>query len=186
VASLDGFLAEWERWAAELLESHLSFPALAYYRSQHANQSWLAALAAALDASAFVLVGIDDVPPHQAQLTFAMARHAAVDLALVFRTLPRPPATDRLPPERLELLRRQMGEAGLKMRDGPAADAKLAELRGLYEPFLAALADYFHLLLPDVFPDRKGVDNWQTSPWTRRAPGLSDLPAPAPDEDHFD
>src|SRR5262249_46157166 len=57
VASLDGFLAEWERWAAELLESHLSFPPLAYYRSQHANQSWLAALAAALDASAFVLVG---------------------------------------------------------------------------------------------------------------------------------
>jgi hypothetical protein len=185
IASAGPFLAEWERWAADLLESHLSFPVLSYYRSQHDNQSWLAALATALDACAFVLVGLDDVPPYQAQLTFAMCRHAAVDLALVFHTPPRPPAPDRLPRERAALLRKLLREAGLPARDGPAADARLAELRAMYEPFLAALADHFHLTLPDVFPERQAVDNWQTSAWTRRTPGLSDLPAP-PGDDHFD
>lgn len=50
-------LAEWERWAAAVLESHISYPVLAYFRSQHDNQSWLAALATILDASALVLAG---------------------------------------------------------------------------------------------------------------------------------
>ena len=52
-------LAEWERWAAELLESHLSYPLLSYYRSQHDNQSWVAALTMMLDTSAFLIAGID-------------------------------------------------------------------------------------------------------------------------------
>ena len=43
------FLGEWERWCAELLESHLSYPVLTYYRSQHERQSWLAALTTILD-----------------------------------------------------------------------------------------------------------------------------------------
>ena len=51
-------LAEWERWAAEVLESHLSFPVLSFYRSQHDNQSWIAALTAILDASALVVAGV--------------------------------------------------------------------------------------------------------------------------------
>ena len=49
--ALDRFLQEWERFAAEVLESHLSFPLLSYYRSQHDNQSWLAAMTTILDAS---------------------------------------------------------------------------------------------------------------------------------------
>src|SRR6185503_625334 len=86
---LTGFLAEAERWAAEVLEGHLSFPVLGYYRSQHDNQSWLAALACALDASALLLTVADGTDRTQARLTFAMARHALVDLGLVLR---RPPA----------------------------------------------------------------------------------------------
>ncbi len=56
-ALLDRFLEEWERWAAEVLESHVSFPVLSYYRSQHDNQSWLAAITAILDTSALVIAG---------------------------------------------------------------------------------------------------------------------------------
>src|SRR5437867_152541 len=81
-------LVEWERWSAELLESQLSFPVLSYYRSQHDNQSWLATLTAVLDTCAFLIVGVKGHNPYQAQLTFAMARHAAVDLALVLKTPP--------------------------------------------------------------------------------------------------
>ena len=87
-APLDRFLEEWERWAAEVLESHVSFPVLSYYRSQHDNQSWLAALTAILDTAALVIAGAKGVDPYQAQLTFAMARHAVVDLAQVYNVPP--------------------------------------------------------------------------------------------------
>ena len=102
---LDQFLREWERWAAELLESHLSYPVLCFYRSQHSNQSWLAALTTVLDASALVMVGIEGISPRQGELTFAVARHATVDLAQVFKTPPRAPKADRLPPAELKRLR---------------------------------------------------------------------------------
>ena len=91
------FLAEWERWAAELLESHLSFPVLSFYRSQHENQSWVGTLTTILDTSAVLIAGVDGPDGYQARLTFAMARHAAVDLALAFQTPPCPPKADRLP-----------------------------------------------------------------------------------------
>ena len=42
-------LDRWEEWTAELLESHLSYQVLSYFRSQHENQSWLAALTAIMD-----------------------------------------------------------------------------------------------------------------------------------------
>src|SRR5579884_1737528 len=174
-------LAEWERWAAELLESHLSFPVLSYYRSQHDNQSWLAALTAMLDVCAVLLSGGAAEVVYQAQLTFAVARHAAVDLALVFRTPPRPPDPDRLPPERLTLLRQRLHEAGLPLR---ASQAKTDELRRLYEPFVAALGDFLLFAVPPFVPEGAPVDNWQTSAWTRRAAGLSRLPAGA--DDHED
>jgi hypothetical protein len=107
-----------------------------------------------------------------------------VDLALVFTTPPRAPDLDRLPPERLAELRALLAKAGCAQREGPDADAKLAELRGMYEPFLNALADYFMFTLPPVFPETTGVDNWQTSAWMRRTAGLGGL-APSGD-DHFD
>jgi hypothetical protein len=179
------FLAEWERWAAELLESHLSFPVLSYYRSQHDNQSWLAALTTILDTCALIIAGVRDIDPYQAQLTFAMARHAAVDLALIFRTPPQAPRVDRLPPERLTLLREAFDKAGLTMDAGAANDAKLTELRGLYEPFVNALAEFFVFNLPPVVVEKPSVDNWQTSAWTRRTPGIGHLSLDRLDDEHF-
>ena len=179
------FLAEWERWAAELLESHLSFPVLSYYRSQHDNQSWLAALTTILDTCALIIAGVRDIDPYQAQLTFAMARHAAVDLALIFRTPPQAPAVDRLPPERLAMLREAFDKAGLSMDAGAANDAKLTELRGHYEPFVNALAEYFMFNLPPIVVEKSTVDNWQTSAWTQRTPGFGHLSLGGLDEGHF-
>src|SRR6185369_16852800 len=86
---LNVVLHEWEHWSAELLESHLSYPVLCYFRSQHDNQSWLRALTTVLDTCALVMVGLKDAPVCQARMTFAMARHAIVDIAQVFRTAPR-------------------------------------------------------------------------------------------------
>ena len=102
---LNSFLTEWERWAAELLENCLSFPLLAYYRSQHDNQSWLAALTAILDTCTLEICGHSDAGRYQARLTFAIARHAAVDISLVFRIKPVPTETNRLPSGELDRLR---------------------------------------------------------------------------------
>ncbi len=180
--ALDAMLREWEQWAAELLESHISFPVLAFYRSQHANQSWLAALATMLDASALLL---SDHPfpggsSHQAQLTFAMARHVAVDLSLVFGVTPRPPAADRLPAAARAALHAALG------RTEPV-DSRLDEIRGLYEPFLDALADRFLLALPPVAHGGSEADNWQRSAFMPRTPGIGRLPAAGRSgSSHFD
>src|SRR5689334_2867259 len=91
---LEQQLAIWEEWSAELLQSQLSYPMLAYFRSQH-----LGALTAILDASALVIICSEGDLKRQAELTFAMGRHAVVDLATVFRAKPVPPPAERLPAE---------------------------------------------------------------------------------------
>jgi hypothetical protein len=161
--SIRQLLHEWERWSAELLESHLSYPVLAYFRSQHDNQSWLAALTSILDASAFVMVGLDGACVRQAQLTFAMARHAIVDLCLVFGISPRLREPDRLSPAQLKGLRSKLRAAGLRPETGEEADRKLAELRGMYEPFLFGLSRHFQLSLPPWVVESSSADNWQAS-----------------------
>jgi hypothetical protein len=163
---LSAFLRDWERWAAELLESHLSYPVLAYYRSQHSNQSWLSALTTILDVSALVMVGVDGVPEHQAKLTFAIARHAVVDLAHVFNTSPHEPHRDRLPPAELALLRDNLSAHGISVQSDNAADEKLRTLRHMYEPYIHALSTYLLMPLPG-WQIAQSSDNWQTSAWGR-------------------
>src|SRR5262249_28070322 len=135
IRELDQLLRDWERWAADLMESHLSYPVLCYYRSQHNNQSWLTALTAILDSCALVIVGIEGAPTRQAQLTFAMARHAVVDLAQIFNPPPRETELDRLTSTDMARLRSVLAASGMSLADGEAANGRLAELRGMYEPF---------------------------------------------------
>jgi hypothetical protein len=158
-------LYDWERWSAQLLESHLSFPVLAYYRSQHDNQSWLSALTAVLDVCALIIVGLEGACEHQARLTFAIARHAVVDLAFVFKTPPMPPEHDRLSDEDLLYLRTALAAENLHLRTGEEADERLRELRHMYEPYVYALSRYLHLDLPPWVSDAGKSDNWQTSAW---------------------
>ena len=113
---LDGVLRDWERWAAELLESHLSYPVLSFFRSQHSNQSWVGALTIMLDVTSLLLTGIEGIYPGQAKLTFAMARHAAVDLAQVVNARYDPQAPDRLTDETFTALKEALGSVGLKLR----------------------------------------------------------------------
>jgi hypothetical protein len=58
---LERDLRSWEEWAAELMETHLSYPLLGFYRSQHVGQNWLAALTAMVDVAAFVKATTPDV-----------------------------------------------------------------------------------------------------------------------------
>ena len=186
IAAIDPFLAEWERWSAELLESHLSFPMLSYYRSQHDNQSWLSSLTAVLDSCVVLIALVKEHNPFQAQLTFAISRHAAVDLALVFKVPPMAPAVDRLSPERVKQLRDLLNDAGFTLNDEDASEAKLVELRGMYEPFVNAMAERFLFTLPQFIPEGQIADNWQRSAWMKRDPGIGSLPIAATGDGHFE
>lgn len=158
------FLRKWESWCAELLESHLSYPVLTYYRSQHERQSWLAALTTTLDVCALIMVGLNDVPIKPAKFVFAIARHAAVDLAQVYRTPPNL-ETKRLSRADFVRLRNELATHGIVLHDGEDVEKKLAELRGMYEPFVAALAKHLLMTLPDWMPAPDRVDDWETSAW---------------------
>jgi Ion channel len=179
-AALTELLREWERWAADVLESHLSYPLLGYFRSQHYNESWLAALTTILDASAVVIVGFDGGSRRQAELTFAMARHAVVDLAQVFSTPPRGPAPDRLPTAELARLRERLASGGIRLHARPHFETRLADLRRMYEPYVIALSAYLALSLPPWIRAVDRPDNWQTSAWDR----VVQLPA-RESEEHF-
>ena len=180
------FLQELEHWSAEVLESTLSFPVLSYYRSQHDNQSWLAALTATLDACALLIAMVKGIAQHQAELTFAMARHTVVDLALVIHAPPRQETADRLPLDALTNLRDELRKAGIALHDEAAAEAKLAELRAMYEPFIIALGRLFVFSVPPVCRTVETVDNWQTSAWMRRTAGIGKLGVLPPKDGHFD
>jgi hypothetical protein len=169
--ALDQLLQDWERWSADLLESHLSYPVLCFFRSQHDNQSWLASMTTVLDTCSLVMVGIDGVPKWQAQLTFKMARHAVVDIAQVFNTSPLRKDGSRLSIEDLSRLRAILSGSNVALRDEPGDDANLSELRLMYEPYISVLSNYLMMPLPGWLPALKASDNWQTSAWevSRRA-----------------
>ena len=165
-------LHEWERWSAEILESHLSYPVVAYYRSQHGNQSWLAALTLVLDTSALVMVDSDGACARQAGLTFAMARHAVVDLAQVF-SAPRPEKLgERLSEAELDRLIQQLGEAGARLR-APDARARFSRLRLMYEPYVTALSEHLALPVPGWFRRSERRDNWEAAPWKNLSAGAA-------------
>lgn len=164
---LDQIFRDWERWAAEVLESHLSYPVLSFFRSQHNNQSWLGALTAILDATSLVIAGVDGLHTEQAKITFAVARHATVDLAQVVQARYDPQVADRLPPEQWARLRQALSEQGLILQESEAATAKLAKLRSLYEPYAQSVARRLAIELPPWIHAEKKKDNWQAGPWDR-------------------
>jgi len=164
VEELRLLLRDWEVWCADILESHLSYPILAYYRSQHDQQSWVEALTVILDTSALILTGIDGLADEPARFTFAMARHAVVDLALVIGI---PPTTgvNRLSAAEFAHLRDVLAASGIHLREGTATEQKLAALRETYEPFVSALADRMLVSLPPWIPPENTLDDWQTTAW---------------------
>lgn len=159
---LDDLLREWEVWGSELLESHLSYPMLVYYRSQHDNQSWLTALAAVMDCCALILVGVQDMQPLQARMTFAMARQVIVEMARSFRIAPsRYEGGDRLAQADYERMEALLAEAGVNWAAGPASRDSLAALRATYEPLLDGLRRTLRLALPTWIATGDGEDHWE-------------------------
>jgi hypothetical protein len=158
---LHDLLRDWERWSAELLESHVSFPVLSYFRSQHDNQSWVAALTTILDVCVLAVARIEGGPERTARLTFAMASHAVKDLCAVFHQTPLFPPTDRLPEEERKRLETFLTASDFRLRDDEKSLTKLSAMRAMYEPYAHALAVFLMMPLPAWIPPEDAKDNWQ-------------------------
>ena len=151
--ALEVLLADWERWAAELLETHVSYPVLCFYRSQHDNQSWLSAMTTILDACALLITTVQGASTRQAELTFAMARHALVDLGHVFHLEAdeerlRAASPMRLPDEEYGRLCEVLAGTGVPLCSDVSVRERLLAIRRLYEPSACALASQLQLELP--------------------------------------
>ena len=172
--SLQRLVADWEVMGAETMETHISYPALLYYRSHHTNQSWVVSFAAVLDVCALVIAGIETVDAWQAQLTFAMLRHCVVDLIQVLNCRPESQRSVRLSAADREALYAYLDEAGVHCVRTPEAVAKLQKLRSMYEPHIAALCNHLVLPMPGFTTTDRVKDNWRTSAF-ERAEALTDL-----------
>lgn len=173
VERLEGFLLQWQQWCAELLESQLSYPMLAYYRSQHDNQSWLAALTVIIDSCVLVMVGLGSLPTLQARLTFATARLAIVEMGRVLGLNPQNLSEERLPGSVFSEMQEMLDDAGIPFTEEDA-ESRLAAFRATYERFLNGLAQHLLLPLPGWMADPGQLDNWVNTPRGRSAKRLSE------------
>jgi Ion channel len=182
---LTPYLRDWEKWAAQLMESHLSYPVLCYFRSQHDNQSWLAAFTAVLDVSALLIAYGEGTAKWQSQLTFAIARHAVLDLAEVLRVPASRPAQDRLPPKEVAEVRNLLVECRASGKCGESGDMKLIELREMYEPYLNGLSRRLLMPLPSWGVGQRSVENWKRSAWGKITSGPADSGSSSSESSHF-
>lgn len=162
-----------ERWAAEQLETYLSYPIMAYYRSQHDTQSWLTTMTAILDSCSIVLAGVHGDEPwikelrFQAQATYAMCRHVVVDLSYILDDPPDAKMLSRTTPQIIAELERAANLAG--SIPAPNFAAELEAHRAKYEPYLIGLARDLHFTLPAWIPMEHVLDNWERSAWDGEA-----------------
>ncbi len=164
--ALNRYLSEWEGWVAELMETHLAYPVLAYFRSQHVNQNWLSAMCAILDACAFTIAAAPADTADSARFTFAIARHAVADLSYSFHVTPRAPEVDRLPLPDLTQLLASLAENGVRPDvDAATITVRMARMRAIYEPQINALAERLDLGLPPWLATDSPTDNWRTTQW---------------------
>ena len=140
VAELPALLAEWERWMAEVLDSHIAFPLLGYFRSSHDDVSWISALGAVLDVAALVLTTVRNVPRGQAEVTKRAGAHLVEDITNILQ-LP----SDGLGVDEASFAAayERLAAAGFELEPEPAAWRAFDHARQSYAGRLEALAMYW-------------------------------------------
>src|SRR6266542_3840357 len=135
-SSLPQLFAEWERWVADVLESHMSYPILALFRSPHDNTSWVTSLGSVLDAATLILTSVDDESDERAKLLYGTGVHAVEDLFYYFRLTERESVIQR---NEFEDVLNDMKNDGFAIRPVDEAFASFTEKRAKYAPRLDAI-----------------------------------------------
>jgi hypothetical protein len=137
LTGLTSVFEEWERWAADVLETHLSYPVLAFFRASHDRESWITSIGAVLDAATLTIVALEDAPLGPAKRAFATGRHAVLDIARALRVQPRDTRIER---QEFDRVLKDLASAGLRLRPADQAWEGFVAQRGEYAPQLNALA----------------------------------------------
>jgi Ion channel len=140
VDELPQLFGTWETWAAEVLDSHVAYPLLGYFRSSHDNVSWLSALGAVLDACALVLTTIEGVPRGQAELTKRGGAHLVEDIS---NTLSLRGDGSRVDRAEFDAVYERLRAAGYRLGDLDASWRRFERGRSTYAGRLEALAGYW-------------------------------------------
>jgi hypothetical protein len=140
VDELPDLFREWETWEAEVLDTHVAYPLLGYFRSSHDNVSWISALGAVLDAAALVLTTIQGIPRGRAEITKRVGAHLVEDISNNLRLSGDGSAVDQ---EQFAEVYRRLGEAGYDLEPEEAAWRSFEHARGTYAARLEALANYW-------------------------------------------
>lgn len=171
---MDGALKEtfdeWRSWSAMVLESHLAYPLLAYFRSSHDNEGWINSFGAVMDSASLILTSTDSPAKGAAKLMFTVGNHLVEDLSWVFRLkLATDPIIER---SEYDAAIARLKAAGYRVTDGDAAWEAFADYRSKYASALNQLAT--DLLAPPAawVGDRSYLPHRQRRPRRRR-------PAPA-------
>ncbi|MGH2529614.1 MAG: potassium channel family protein [Actinomycetota bacterium] len=136
-SSLPELFAEWERWVADVLETHMSYPLLALFRSPHDYTSWVTALGSVLDAATLIITTVEGEPDERAKLLYGTGVHAVEDLFYYFRLTERETVIQR---DEFEDVLQDMKDDGFSIRPVDDAFARFTEKRTKYAPRLDAIA----------------------------------------------
>jgi Ion channel len=194
---LPATFAAWEVWSAEMLESHLAYPILPYFRSSHKNESWVSALGAVLDAATLLLTTLEgghpaerseergpasrlaglERPQGAAHLMYRLGCHALLDLSQWFRfRLPDEPEPVGEPTraggvERAEFVaaRERLAAAGYRLCEEEGAWRSFVKHRSVYAAALNDLARHFATPPTQWIGDRSTA----TDPRHREAPAAA-------------
>jgi hypothetical protein len=152
---LPALFADWEKWAAEVLDSHIAYPLLAYFRSSHDNESWVSALGAVLDATTLVLTTVEDGPHGSAKMMFSMGTHLVEDLGRFFRRQ----GDHEVGVERYEFdqARERLAAAGWELRPEEDSWKGFSRLRAQYAGTLNNMAKWWAIPPTQWIGDRSFV-----------------------------
>ncbi len=145
-----------QSWSNEVLESHLAYPILLFFRSSHDDESWVGALGAMLDASTLLLAVTDGLPKGQAKLMLAAGSHLAHDLGRYF-SQPDDAADAGLERFEFDEACRRLSAAGLRVRAGDESWAAFKELRSQYAAPLDVMAKFLAIPPTQWIGDRSAV-----------------------------
>ena len=148
VGELADLFRRWQGAAAEILDGHLSYPVLAYFRSSHDNDSWVSSLGAVMDATTLVLTTIDgsESPVTRevkgwAKLSRAVLGHCIEDMVIYFRL----PDVRDVGVERSEYreARERLEQAGYRLQPEAEGWEAFRGMRAEYAGRVNALARYW-------------------------------------------
>ena len=156
VDELAATFASYEVWTAEMLDSHLAYPILPYFRSSHDSQSWVSALGAVLDAATLFVCAVPKDPTEgdsywhncraSAEMMYAIGCHALVDLTqagLVRNQINRLNTQPGIERAEFEAACHRLTEAGYRTICTEESWQAFSQRRAVYSQRLNLLARYF-------------------------------------------